>query len=438
MLPYDHTDPTSIEDYAKKLEGKSLREALGKGVEQKYKGKGKLGQLLEELYFLYAPNSNSEPDFVEAGVELKTNPIRKTARGLRSKERLVFNIIDYKKEPDRTFLESSFWHKNKLILLMMYLYEHEKLELDYVFKIIKLFKFPEEDLKIIKDDWEKIIAKIREGRAHELSEGDTLYLGACTKGASKQSLRDQYIGSTKAMQRAFSLKPKYLNFIISQSFGDAEYVIKSKKDYKTPQQTFEELVVDKFKPYYGMTTAEIAKKLGVELSNAKNRSDLLCRAILGVKARKIAEFEKADVQMKTIKLEKSGALKESMSFKQIKYKEIIGEDWEGSYWYETLTKRFFFIVFQHTDVGLTLKKVMFWAMPSSDIKIAEQFWLDTQEKIRNDDYKHFIKISDDMICHVRPKGKNSRDLMDAPNGRKEKKKSYWLNAAYIRALLPKD
>ena len=30
-------------------------------------------------------------------------------------------------------------------------------------------------------------AKIAEGKAHELSEGDTFYLGACTKGANLAS-----------------------------------------------------------------------------------------------------------------------------------------------------------------------------------------------------------------------------------------------------------
>ena len=39
-------------------------------------------------------------------------------------------------------------------------------------------------MKIIKDDYEKIVRKIQNGRAHELSEGDTMYLGACTKGAT--------------------------------------------------------------------------------------------------------------------------------------------------------------------------------------------------------------------------------------------------------------
>ena len=126
-------------------------------------------------------------------------------------------------EPQPVFL--AFWKKNKLILLMFYLYEYDKIDFDYIFKIIRIWEFPSTDLKIIKDDWELIVSKIREGKAHELSEGDTIYLGACTKGANKESIVKQPFSNEKAMKRAFSLKSKYLNFIIEKSLKNEEVLI---------------------------------------------------------------------------------------------------------------------------------------------------------------------------------------------------------------------
>lgn len=43
------------------------------------------------------------------------------------------------------------------------------------FKILEtfLYEYPEKDLIVIKQDWENIVKKIREGKAHELSEGNT-------------------------------------------------------------------------------------------------------------------------------------------------------------------------------------------------------------------------------------------------------------------------
>ena len=479
-LPYDKTDPKSIEVYAKKLLNKSLNDVLGKGIVQKYNGKGKLGQVLEDLYFQYKPNSNSEPDFSEAGLELKTTPIKEINKGYVSKERLVFNIINYNEEYKESFKSSSFWKKNQLLLLMFYLHEHEKLDLDYKFKIIRLWRFPITDLKIIKDDWERVIHKIKTGKAHELSEGDTFYLGACTKGANNTSLRTQPFSTEMAMQRAFSLKSKYLNFIIEKNYSgneelekitadylkvinesspsfdvledykvsykrklkDSESVVKSIHDY-SEGETFESLIIKKFSRFYGKSQSQLIKELDIKTENGilpKNIGNVIARNIMGVKKGHIEEFVKADIEMKTIRLKINGTPKESMSFAQIKYKEIIKEDWESSYLFETLTKRFFFVVFQmkdDKDKDPILSKVMFWTMPVKDLKVAKIFWQHIVSKILDDDYEHFYKLSDRMICHIRPKGINSKDLMESPQGKLEKKKCYWLNAEYIKEQINK-
>lgn len=472
VLPFDKTSPRSIEQYAQKLLNKSLKEVLGTEIVQSYKGKGKLGQLLEDLYFKYQPNSKAEPDFPEAKVELKTSPLKQIAKGFVSKERLVFNIINYEEEHKEKFINSSFWKKNQLLLLVFYLWEEGKIDIDYIFKIIRLWQFPATDLKIIKDDWETIIAKIRSGNAHEISEGDTLYLGACTKGANKLSMRKQPFSDIPAMQRAFSLKSKYLNFIIEKSLKneiikidyneydrilgegivsepsvsyrklnleDVEPVVKSIDEY-IAGETFEQLIIRKFKPYLNKSEEQLVTSLGIKKPVAKSKFFLISRevikAILGISKNKIEEFEKADILMKTIRLEHSGSLKESMSFAQIQFKEIVNEEWLDSYWYNTITKRFFFIIFQKDETGnAVLKKVMFWTMPAADQKRAEAFWLDTKQKIANDDYSHFIKISGNGICHVRPKGANSRDKMETPTGKMEKKKCYWLNSSYIKQII---
>ena len=66
-----------------------------------------------------------------------------------------------------------------------------------------LWQIPEKDLLIMKQDYEKIITKIKAGKAHELSEGDTTYLGACRKGQKGDAdvyydLLDTYSGARSA------------------------------------------------------------------------------------------------------------------------------------------------------------------------------------------------------------------------------------------------
>ncbi|MBR2092171.1 MAG: hypothetical protein IJ905_17945, partial [Fibrobacter sp.] len=180
---YDKTSKESILEHARKMLGKTLWDMYGE-AKLVQSGKGGLGNAVEKYHFQYEPNSKSEPDFKEAGVELKCTPLKTASDGsMLSKERLVLNMIDYVEEAAKTFYTSSFWKKNELLLLMFYLHEEGKLPFDVIFKIVRYWKFPETDLKIIKDDWAIIHNKILAGKAHEISEGDTLYLAACTKGS---------------------------------------------------------------------------------------------------------------------------------------------------------------------------------------------------------------------------------------------------------------
>ncbi|WP_400261259.1 MutH/Sau3AI family endonuclease [Sphingobacterium sp. SG20118] len=472
-LPYDRKDKYAILKYAQLLTGKSLRmviqDKLAPDVAIRL-GKGGFGTMVEDLYFDYRPNSDAQADFPEAGIELKTTPLKVVQKGLVSKERLVFNIINYMEEHQQVFRTSSFWKKNAELLLLFYIHDKEKALLDYQFKIVRLWRFPETDLKIIIDDWNTIVKKIREGKAHELSEGDTMYLGACTKGATKASLRSQPFSEDFAMQRAFSLKSKYLNFIVEQSLnGDehaidereyeyllsesvlsreeyelsekveppvGEQIVRSVSEYKQGQ-TFEDLVVERFAAYIGWSEAELIAHFKLNIKpNAKNRYQVICNRIMGVTGKYIEEFEKGEVAMKTVMLQHNGNLKESMSFQQIKYQEIVHEDWLESYFYQALSKRFFFVVFQQDNRAVPrLFKVKFWTMPLADLMIAEAFWEDTKSKIAADSFDNFIKIADDQICHVRPKARDSQDLMLTASGRMEKKKAYWLNSSYIKEVV---
>lgn len=462
-LPYDKTSKESILEYARQLLGKSLWE-LHAEARQVQTGKGGLGNAVEKYHFQYEPNSKSEPDFKEAGVELKCTPLKRVSDGsMLSKERLVLNVIDYIEEASKTFATSSFWKKNSLLLLMFYLHEEGKVPFDLIFKIIRLWNFPETDLKIIQDDWTIIHNKIIAGKAHELSEGDTLYLAACTKGSrAGAEMRRQPNSTNLAPQRAYSIKSKYVNTIILDSLahsemcndvfisdaqkrkilkaqGDAESVVRSITDYNQAE-TFEQLIERKFAKYYGKTIAEIEDILGVQFGQSKSMAYNVCRAILGVKAKKIAEFEKAEIAIKTIRLEANGNLKEAMSFPNVNYKEIVQEtDWEDSALYGMFTQRFLFIIFRKpavkNDKQVRLEKVMFWTMPVKDLEYGEKLWENTREKVKNANYEHFIKASENPICHIRPKAQNAADTTEGVQGFQVKKMCYWLNREYVLKIL---
>lgn len=233
LIEYDESNPISIEKYAQRLIGKTFADVcnqddLDKSIvvhetsdyetsHENKKRKGGLGEIIEERFFHYQCNNDSRPDFYKAGVELKVTPYKVNKNGtLVAKERLIITMIDYFSVIEETFESSHMWNKAKLILLIYYLYQQEiQSRLDYRIGYAKLFSPPEADIKIIKNDFEIIVEKIKAGKAHELSEGDTMYLGAAPKAATSKDRRKQPFSNEPAKPRAFAFKNSYMTYVLN-------------------------------------------------------------------------------------------------------------------------------------------------------------------------------------------------------------------------------
>lgn len=413
-------------------------------------GKGAVGSVLEESWFGYKINSESEPDFKEAGVELKAVPYIYNKKGLRAKERMVCNIINYMEEYDKTFYESSFWKKCNTILMMTFEHKKDVPKADFTIDKATLFSFPEEDLAIIEDDWKKIIDKIRQGKAHEISEGDTLYLGACTKGANASSVRAQPFSDLLAKQRAYSLKQSYMSYILNTYiYGSKkdENIIKSIDEMKQ-NGGFETYIETMISKYYGKTKDELKAMLEVT-SNAKNINEILIAKILGINGRisQTQEFQKANIVPKTIRIQSNGHIKESMSFPTFKFCEIINEEWEDSEFKNYLEQtKFMFIIFKELQGQFVLDRVMFWNIPEKDLDEVRKVWQKTVDTIKvgvelrnvkGKTYNNLPEKSENRVSHVRPHGKNKKDAYPLPDGRMLTKQCFWLNNDYIREQIEK-
>lgn len=423
-------------------------------------GKGAVGTVVEESWFGYRPNSNSEPDFPEAGVELKVTPYVRTEDGVKAKERLVCNIINYMTEPAKTFEASDFWHKCATMLLMSYEHRADVSKAEFTIDKVVQFSFPEEDRAIIEQDWETIMAKVRRGEAHLISEGDTLYLAACTKGANAASVREQPFSPIKAKQRAYSLKSSYMTRILNTYiFGDSpcERIIKDWPLLKT--QTFEEHIVQKLRPYMGMTQTQLMRHFHI-VSSPKHLNEQLLSAMLGIQGKAAAteEFQSANIIPKTIRVQRNGKIRESMSFAPFDFIELSRETWEDSALRNYLAPaRFLFIIFQENDMGeYVFDRAQFWNIPDADLEEVHRVWQRTIQTIQDGVWLHptpnrvlndLPGLDDSPVAHVRPHASHSfyvledgtrlgsgsfADASQLPDGRWMTKQSFWLNNTYIR------
>lgn len=380
------------------------------------KAKGSIGQIVEEGIFRYPVNSRAEADFSNLGVELKVTGLKLLKNHqLAIKERLVLNIINYFEESKVDFEHSSFWAKNKLILIMFYLYEYERNDSNYMILESVLHKFLPKDLEIIKSDWKIIHDKIVNGEAQNISEADTMYLGACTKGSdAESSYRDQPNSPIKARQRAYCLKASYMNSLVDKVFENKTYEeIINFEEIKS--HSFEYIINSKLSRYFGKMEDELISEFGINPS-AKARFHLLCAKMLGINGNinDSDEFRKANIELKTIRIEENGIIKEHMSFPHFVYKDIINESWEESDIFNKFySTKFLFVIFKKTAGKYRLTNVKLWNMPYQDIeKYVKPVFEKTKEVIARGEivrevqdgkyFTNFLGSTFNGVCHVRP------------------------------------
>ncbi|MDC3418356.1 Sau3AI family type II restriction endonuclease [Aquibacillus salsiterrae] len=449
---------------AKQAEGRNFGEIDKSNRIENGRAKGQLGQIIEESFFGYEVNSKNEADFSDLGIELKVTPIKKNKNGsLSAKERLVLNIINYQKEVYATFETSSFWSKNQKMLILFYEWIPKLERADY--KVIKahLHTYPEEDLEIIKQDWKTIVDKVRAGMAHELSEADTNYLAACTKGANKSSLRSQPFSDEMAMQRAYSLKQSYMTALVRKEIKQEDLTrFATTSDLKN--KSLFQLLQDKFHPFKGLTLEQIAEQTGLE-TNDKSKKFLqeFVSGLLGIRGTKldqIEEFAKANIQLKTIRLEPDGLPKEHMSFKNIDFFEWAEENWEDSWLKNHFDEtKFLFVVFDYKETKqqnpsrqLYFSGITLWNMPFHEIEgTLKNFWSDVKtiiqsglelipvkQKNRTIVKNNLPKPGYNGICHLRPKARDGSDKTKLPDGRLITKQAFWLDRTFVAKIINKQ
>jgi DNA mismatch repair protein MutH len=478
-LPYDPKNKDSIVEFAKKLQNKSLRNRYGKTEEFKIEerkthdgNKGKFGQLVEKLHFLIKNNSKRSADFTHVNMELKTAgaEYKKTKKLWVAPNALMLSAINFNSIVNEKYFESSVWEKNKSLLLIFYERKDnfsDTLQLDLNIKFIgawSLNAIKEKDKVQIQKDWETIKEKVKNGKAHELSRGDTFYLEAAPSATSNSFTEQPY--GPKCRTKKYGLKSRLVNTIIadiSESYSEEEISL-----YDSPNEpkkiSIEDKVFQKISPYLNKTNKQLIDELDIKNFNpeskqqfatiSKNILKKIFEVPLGVKPEEyIDEFKKSGLVIRTIRLSENSVPKEDISFPAFKFRELINENWDESKFHSLIDKKFIFFFFQFKGKDLFLKKVKFWNMPYKDIQVAKKVWEEARKIIKKGNiikeiktnkrgavtrYTNFPTKKFSSVAHVRTHAIDSFDTYPLPfkekttNAMEYTKHSFWLNADYVK------
>ena len=457
-----------VHKHAKNAVGQKSRNLVSEETVDKYyaspNNKGWLGNAIESDWFQIPNNSRAEADIPYLNLEIKVTPIKETKKGWSAKERLTLNIFDFNDEYKRSFENASFLEKANLTELLYYQYLNN---VDYpdmcivnahLFDIMK--DISEEDLLIIKSDWEKIVDKIKEGKAEELSDKLTKYLAATTKGAkTEKNMTTQPFSDVKAHRRAFTFKPSYMTQFARRLMGDKTSEIIFKDINELKEKSFEEIIVDRFSPFIGKTKRELASQFDVTIKekNDKSSSALLARKMLNISSdiQETDEFKKSGIAVKIVTYDSTKKhiypkLKEGLKLQlpdgnyNVDPNEMLVVDWEESDVYNYLsTYKFLLVVFEKKNEETIFKGAKFWYVPDEDLITVGQIWTKAKQifekgvelSYKSSNLKKGYIIENNLpsesgkgtVFHIRPSSKKSCYIPNKKLAMRLPHKSTWIN-----------
>jgi hypothetical protein len=285
--------------------------------------------------------------------------------------------------------------------------------------------------------------------AHNCLQSDALYLWYLQLG------RCAYCGKPLAIE---NLKVEAdIDHIHPQSLVKDDSVLENK--------TFAEYITGKINAYVGKTDVELCEMFEREYNNNKAQWYDLVFKMLEIKSTKAAEFQKANIVVKAIRLKPDGKMVESSPLPPFSFKQLVSEEWEDSSLYEYLSEtKFLFVVYQQEDTHYVLKGCQLWNMPYNDLNIeVQEGWTKIKDTIANglvltkkEQKNGFViennlpKKKDNRIIHIRPHSQKSfyvledgeicgsgtySDADQLPDGRWMTKQSFWLNNDYVMSVL---
>ena len=432
-------------------------------IPDKQYGKGGVGAFVERNIFKYPNNNDDNPDFLEAGIELKVTPIKLNQDGsYSSKERLVLNMINYSEEANKTFETSSFYNKNKRLLIWFYLWTRGLTPDNYKITNYDLFEFEKSvQFQTIKRDWEIIHNKILSGKAHEISESDTTFLAACTKGANSNILTTQPYCSVLAKPRAYAFKNGFMTRLYRELIHAVAPYSSFVSEDEWMNNPLEELYKDKLSVYHGMSIKDLKTKFHL-ITNPKDITFRIAQKMLGLSGNETGTQEMLDagIKMKTVRLDKNGMPHEAMSFPAFDFTELITKKWEESDIREDFIDwKLMFVVYKDDEFGVCrFDRIVFWNIPNSLVDGPVKDMFEQCAKLVKDG--NIIrevnpitgKVSDNFpketsqrggngVCHIRPHGRVAADTFKLPVPDKKTglveytKQCFWFNRRFIKKVL---
>ena len=349
-------------------------------------------------------------------------------------------MIDFMALDTETWPTASVRAKIQRVLFVFYEWRAGVPVRDFVVRSVKLWSPPDWLMPYLERDWVAVWTKNHEGRAQEISEGDGLVLGAATKGATGGK-REQPHSGEMVPSRAWSLKPKLTWTIFRDTQGESmDDALLSELRAAHPTDAVEQLL-GRLVMLVGRTARDIGDSHGIVPSKrSKQAAVAVVREAVGLSAKRLpTALSSLGVEIKFFPVTPDGTPREAMSFPSFDHRELAEEEWEDS---DLLARvqNMVLVPFLREQKGQALLdqrlcKPIHWSPDRDVLRVIRLEWERYRDLVAAGSADDLPHESETQCIHVRTKGQNNRDRVQAPGGLVVTKKAFWFNREFLREIV---
>lgn len=443
FVTYDPADRESVLRHAQRLVGRTVSDISNIAAEagatwDEPRGKGAVG-LRVERYFGIEANVDAGPDLTEAGIEIKSVPMKVARKGKTAKERTSITMIDFHRVVEESFEGSALDLKTRLTLYVFYLWSADGSPDPTEQRFLRVLMHDRDgiDLLALASAYDHVQARTRAGEAHLLSEGDTSPVGACTKGAKGQ-LRKQPFSAEPARSRAFAWRPAYTTRLFRTDPSNQHYFsdqVPSSLDELARQITI------RIAPTVGRSVEEVRMEAAPNVSpRAKNVAAATFRRLLAsTPIDLVSTLDGLGTSLRVIRVDPSSMRpREAVSFAPFEFTDVAATPWEESEVLAALGRVLFIVLDSRAGAAVTESRVrgsFLWTADPDTVATMKSEYERFRRAFVDQPPRSWPKARETRVLHVRPHGRNRHDVLPLPSGGTHVRSSFWFNQTFVQRLV---
>lgn len=190
----------------------------------------------------------------------------------------------------------------------------------------------------------------------------------------------------------------------------------------------------------GISVASLRERLAPEIApTTKNLTSVTIRRFIDAEAPGLRPRLEERMLRRVVRADEATLLpRESISFAPIDFMKVIATPWSQSPLRERVARMLFIVLLARKGAEVQdayLHNAFAWEVDDRTLTTMEHEYERFRSAFAEDHPATWPRPGVTEVLHVRPHGRNGRDVLPLPGGREHVRSSFWLNQPFVQLLI---